>query len=103
MPDIETNRGMLELDQALQTLDSSKSCSEAYRRIGFDLREFVLYVANRDDFLASLNLALATHPVYPIEIKFYEDTNWSELKTLIDDLSKAGDSRPEASAIGKIC
>jgi hypothetical protein len=99
MPNEETNREMLKLDLALETLEISKSCSEAYRRIGFDLREFVFYVSNRDDFLASLNRALANHSVYPIGIKFYEDANWSELQTLIDDFSQAESSLPQASAI----
>jgi hypothetical protein len=101
MPNGETNREMLELDRALETLEISKFCSEAYRRIGFDLREFVFYISNRDDFLASLNQALATHPTYPIEIKFYEDANWSELQTLIDDFSGAENSLTEASSTKK--
>jgi hypothetical protein len=94
MPNEETNREMLKLDLALETLEVSMSCTEAYRRIGFDLREFVFYVSNRDDFLASLNRALANHSVYPIEIKFYEDPSWSELQTLIDDFSQAESSLP---------
>lgn len=88
MPDVEANRGMLALDEALGTLESLRSCTEAYRRVGCDLREFVLYVADRDDFLASLNRALAEHPEYPIEIKFYEDETWSDLEKLIDDFNE---------------
>lgn len=101
MPNEQTNREMLELDRALETLEISKSCSEAYRRIGFDLREFVFYVSNRDDFLTSLNQALADHPVYPIEIKFYEDASWSELQTLIEDISQAESSPSRAHAVVK--
>jgi hypothetical protein len=88
MPDEEVNRGMLVLDEALGTLERPLYCTEAYRRIGYDLREFVLYVADRDDFLASLNKALADHPRYPIEIKFYEDEKWSDLETLINDFNE---------------
>jgi hypothetical protein len=89
MPDEEVNRGMLSLDETLGTLESPRSCTEAYRRIGYDLREFVFYVADRDDFLSSLNMALANHPKYPIEIKFYEDENWSDLAKLINDFNEA--------------
>jgi len=85
----ETNRRMLALDEALGAIERSESCAEAYRRIGHDLREFVLYVTDRDDFIASVNETLASRPRYPIEIKFYEDENWSELQKLIDDFSEA--------------
>lgn len=88
MPDVEANRGMLALDEVLGSLESLHSCTEAYRRVGGDLREFVLYVADRDDFLASLNRGLAEHPKYPIEIKFYEDETWSDLEKLIDDFNE---------------
>ncbi len=88
MPDVEANRGMLALDEALGTLESLRLCTEAYRRVGCDLREFVLYVEDRDDFLASLNRALADHPNYPIEIKFYDDETWSDLEKLIDDFNE---------------
>ena len=94
MPNEQTNREMLELDRALDTLEVPNSCIEAYRRIGLGLREFVFYVSNRDGFMSSLNQALANHIGYPIEIKFYEDANWSELQTLINDFSYAERSPP---------
>jgi Family of unknown function (DUF695) len=88
MPNEEANLGMLAIDKAIGTFERPRYCTEAYRRVGDDLREFVLYVADRDDFLASLNKALADHPRYPIEIKFYEDNNWSDLEKLINDFKK---------------
>ena len=89
MPDEEANRGMLAIDDALGTIEQPKYCTEAYRRVGNNLREFVLYIADQEQFLASLNNALADHPRFPIEIKFYEDKEWSDFQQLIDDFSEA--------------
>jgi len=89
MPDEDENRGMLAIDDALGTIERPKYCSEAYRRVGNDLREFVLYISDQEQFLTSLNRALADHPHFPIEIKFYEDKDWSALRQLIDDFSEA--------------
>ena len=41
------------------------------------------YIGNREQFLASLNLVLRSHPRYPIEISFYEDPQWRELEQFI--------------------
>lgn len=89
MPDEATNQLMLKLDGALESVEHPTSCSEAYRRIGGGLREFVYYIADREEFMDRLNSVLADHPQYPIEIKFYEDESWSDFKKLMDDFSKA--------------
>lgn len=89
MPDPEANRGMLVVDDALGAIERLKHCQAAYRRVGNGLREFVLYVADREQFLTALNHALAEHPRLPIEITFYEDKAWADLQQLIDDFSKA--------------
>ncbi|MGQ3051898.1 MAG: DUF695 domain-containing protein [Roseateles sp.] len=86
MPKDDVNAEMLKFERALVTLEGPNSCFEAYRRIGNHLREFVLYIADRDDFMAAFNGRLAEHPHYPIDIKFYQDESWSELQELIDDL-----------------
>lgn len=89
MPDEESNRAMLVVDDALGTIERQKHCTVAYRRIGDGVREFVVYIADQERFLASLNDALADQPRFPMEITFYEDKDWSELKQLIDDFSEA--------------
>ena len=86
MPSDEVNSTMLRFEHELTNLEGPGFCAEAYRRIGNDLREFVLYIADRDSFMAELNVRLAEHPRYPIEIRFYEDASWSELQELIGDL-----------------
>jgi hypothetical protein len=64
-------------------------CFEAYRRIGNGLREFIYYVSNCESFMQELNRKLESHPTYPIEIKFYDDEQWSDFAELIDDLGEA--------------
>jgi hypothetical protein len=86
MPQEDVSSQMLKFEDALTTLERPNFCFEAYRRIGNHLREFVLYIADRDNFMAAFNEQLAEHPRYPIDIKFYEDESWSELRELIDDL-----------------
>jgi hypothetical protein len=89
MPNHETTQLMLGLDQALGSVEQPSQHVEVYRRIGKGLREFVFHVADREAFMEALNRALASHPQYPIEIKFYEDRSWSDLTKLIADFSDA--------------
>jgi hypothetical protein len=89
MPTADDNQHMLQLESILRDMEDQEVCIEAYRRIGAGLREFVFYIADRDEFLQVFNSQVATHPQYPIEIKFYKDETWSELKDLIDDLKSA--------------
>ncbi|SDP91427.1 hypothetical protein [Ectopseudomonas guguanensis] len=37
--------------------------------------------------MANVNEALIDHPVYPIEINFYEDRDWSDLAKLHQSMS----------------
>ena len=85
MPNAEDNRHMLEFETVCGRMEDQEVCIDAYRRIGAGLREFVFYIADQDKFLSTLNGHLATHPRYPIEIKFYKDETWSELQDLIDE------------------
>lgn len=89
MPDASTNEAMRGLDEALGSIEKPNFCGEAYRRVGDNLREFVFYVAERESFMGALNEALADHPRYPLEIKFYEDGDWSDFRKLIEDFSDA--------------
>ena len=86
MPTAEENQQMLMLDAALGKLERPEFCVEAYRRIGAGVREFVLYIADRDKFLEEFNHCVAQDRLYPITITFYEDAEWSELRDIIDDL-----------------
>ena len=89
MPNSEDNEAMQRLEGALGLIERPEFCFEAYRRVGNGLREFALYIADRDQFLAELNEHLADHPGYPLEIKFCEDESWSDFQCLIEDLASA--------------
>lgn len=80
---------MQDLDVVLGELERPSFCFEAYRRIGNGLREFIFYVANCEEFMRELNQKLERHARYPIEIKFYDDKNWSDFQQLLDDLGAA--------------
>jgi len=86
MPTAEENQHMLILDAALGKVERPEFCVEGYRRIGAGLREFVFYIADRDEFLREFNACVVHDRPYPISIKFYKDEDWSELRDLIDDL-----------------
>ncbi|MCK6395614.1 DUF695 domain-containing protein [Zoogloea sp.] len=89
MPSAAENQQMLQLEGALAQIERPEFYIEAYRRVGAGLREYVFYIADRDRFLKEFNSHVAGHPRHPIEIKFYEDEAWSELRDLIDDFSAA--------------
>jgi hypothetical protein len=84
----------LSCDAALRKIECPDSCVEAYRRIGAGLREFVFYIADREDLLDEFNACVAQDRRYPITIKFYQDEEWSELRELIDDFKVAPPDGP---------
>ena len=85
----DINHKMIDLENALESMmNSSKLYQHAYSRTGNNLKELVYYCTSKKDFMDLLNESLATHERYPIEITFYEDAQWSELKKLIEDFAK---------------
>jgi hypothetical protein len=89
MPTAEENQHMMMLDAALGKVERPEFCVEGYRRIGAGVREFVFYIADRDDFLEEFNECVAQDRRYPITIEFYQDEEWSELRDMIDDFEDA--------------
>ena len=86
MPLSAINKKMIALEDALEnTMITSKRYQHAYSRTGNNLKELVFYSSSQDDFMRLLNMTLAEHERYPIEITFYEDQEWSELKKLLED------------------
>lgn len=89
MPTQDINEKMLVLEDALETtLNKSKSYIHAYSRTGNNLKEFVYYSKGMDEFMSLLNETLENHERYPINIDFYKDPEWTELKKLIEDFKK---------------
>ena len=90
MPPKEINVSMIELEDALETIDGDSQIYEmAYTATGNHLKEFVYYIADRDVFMAKFNEALSGLPRYPLEVNFYEDPEWSDLSKLLEDFSNA--------------
>jgi hypothetical protein len=89
MPTKEINLKMITLESALEkAMDESKSYVHAYSRTGNGLKEFVYYSKDTDEFMPLLNETLQSHERYPIDIDFYEDSEWIELKKLIEDFKE---------------
>ena len=89
MPRREVNKKMLVLEDALnKRMEKSKSYIHAYSRTGNNLKEFVYYSKGLDEFMTLLNEELQSHERYPIEIDFYEDPEWSELKKILEDFKE---------------
>ncbi len=89
MPLSESNNKMMRLEQTLETvMDSSEAFLHAYSRTGNNLKELCYYSTSQDDFMKLFNAALAKQERYPIEINFFEDEEWSELKKLIAEFKE---------------
>ncbi|OHX35021.1 hypothetical protein BJL95_16545 [Methylomonas sp. LWB] len=76
---------MLKLEDALEQLEVPGKHVPVYRRTGNGLKEFAFHARGTDEFMHSLNVSLASHSPYPIEIKFYEDGEWSDFRRLLAD------------------
>lgn len=86
MPLKEINDKMINLEDALDaSIESSSLFRHVYSRTGNNLKEFVYYSNNQNDFITMINKALEKHEKYPIEINFYEDKEWTEFKSVIND------------------
>ena len=89
MPPKEINEKMIALESVLEkTMVESNLFVHAYSRTGNNLKELVYYSTGLDEFMSLLNESLKNHERYPIEIDFYEDQEWTELKKLIQDFKR---------------
>lgn len=92
MPPKEVNAKMIQLEDALESMEGRETLYfDVYSATGNNLKEFVFYIADRDKFMTNLNESLSSHPLYPIEINFYEDKEWSDLVKLQNDFRIAED------------
>lgn len=89
MPPKQINESMIKLEDGLETIEGrEKLFFDVYSATGNNLKEFVFYIADREEFMDNFNEALNKHSAYPIEINFYEDKEWSDLKKLQADFTK---------------
>lgn len=89
MPPKEVNKKMIKLENALEVFYSIDTCRWIYNRTGNGLKEFNYQISDRDQFINKLNKVLQSHERYPIEITFYEDSDWKEFRKLIKDFQQA--------------
>ncbi|HHK8521638.1 TPA: DUF695 domain-containing protein [Vibrio parahaemolyticus] len=86
MPPKHVNELMIKLEDGLETIKGREELYfDVYSATGNDLKEFVFYIANREVFMKHFNEALSGHDVYPIDVNFYQDKEWSDLKKLQTD------------------
>ena len=86
MPPKDLNEAMIALEDGLEKISGREELYyDVYSATGKNLKEFVFYITDREKFMLNFNKALNGHPLYPIEINFYEDEEWSELKELQED------------------
>ncbi len=77
---------MIKLEDGLELIEGRGGLYlDVGTETGNNKKEFVFYVADRERFMANFNAALKGHSAYPVEITFYEDKEWSELKRLQKD------------------
>lgn len=92
MPSKTENQEMITLEETVENkMENDKVLRHAYSRTGNNLKEFVYYIHDRDQFIDLFNKVLAKQPKYPIEINFYKDPQWKEFQNLLDDFKDAGD------------
>lgn len=86
MPPGHVNEAMIRLEDGLETIRGREGLYfDVYSATGNNLKEFVFYIADREEFMGNFNEALHGHEAYPIEINFYEDKEWSDLVKLQAD------------------
>ena len=89
MPEKKINQKMIILEDAIdKSMAKTDIFTHAYSRTGNNLKEFVYYGTNQEEFMNLLNITLDKHEEYPIEIKFYEDKDWTEFKKVLEDFKE---------------
>lgn len=90
MPNNSFSSDMDRFEDAIDEMLRDTRCGmDVYVRTGDGEREFVYYIADREEFTKYLNAALANHKVYPIEIEFFEDVEWLDFKKMKSLVNKS--------------
>ena len=86
MPESEVNQRIMQLETTIENnKNNSINYRHAYSRTGNNTKELIYYSRSQEIFMENLNHALAKQKRYPIEINFYDDSEWLELKKLLKD------------------
>ncbi len=82
MPTTDVHEQMVLLEDSIDSLQEAGLCVQVYTKTGNGLKELVYYIGDREEFMRAFNEALADQPIYPLEIEFFEDPEWSDLQTV---------------------
>ena len=88
MPDDATQAAIYRMDRSLWPLEDGPDVHRAYTRTGNELREWAFYAATTAGFMAALNRALAGRERYPLDIRFYDDPDWADFRSLLHDFGQ---------------
>lgn len=90
MPLPDTNESMVALEDALEDMEGENVLYRmVYTATGNNLKDFAFYIKERDEFMQKFNEALSKDSVYPLEINFYEDKEWTDVRKLIAHFNSA--------------
>jgi hypothetical protein len=76
-----------EFEDLLLTLDDGRLSTLALVSTGEGSRDWIFYTRSEDEFLDSLNVALAGQPVFPIDIHAAPDAAWETYQVFVDNLA----------------
>jgi len=89
MPDTDVNSKMIIFEEAMASaMEGTNQAMLVYSKTGNNTKEFAYYCTKQNEFMKVLNQALQHHEAYPIEINFYEDVAWVDLKKRLNALNK---------------
>ena len=77
MPDEETNEAQIELEDAIDPLDSPGVSFLMLVVTGNGRKEWHFYVSDAEEWMERLNGLLAGHQVFPIEIESSHESDWA--------------------------
>jgi Family of unknown function (DUF695) len=92
MPPPEANEQQLQFERALDPLMPSEFSELAHVSTGVGLKEWIFYARDKEVFMRRFNELLAGHPIYPLEIEFYDDPNWQVWADLVRPLKSRAES-----------
>ena len=76
-PGEDVNRRQLAFDEALDDLSGMNGFSELVQvSTGMGKKSWLYYTSDRGRFMRDFNALLAGHEPYPVEINFYDDSDW---------------------------
>lgn len=86
IPSSELNEQQIAFDDALDGMDNTGLGIMMLVITGNGRREWVWYVTDPQQWLASLHECLTGHPVYPLDIQQSEDSEWATWKAFRDGM-----------------